>query len=76
MQVWRILLSHLVSSNTHRISSVDCRMEANYAHQQEVEMLPLMMQPDCKSHAVLIVVPGLAKQRRCSQTARAAGCKP
>ena len=52
-------------------------MEANYAHQQEVEMLPLMMQPDCKSHAVLIVVvPGLAKQKRCSQTARAAGCKP
>ena len=73
----RILLSHLVSSNTLRISSVDCRMEANYAHQQEVEMLPLMMQPDCKSPAVLIVVvPGLAKQKRCSQTARAAGCKP
>ena len=75
--MWRILLSHLVSSNTHRISSVDRRMEANYAHQQEVEMLPLMMQRDCKSHAVLIVVvPGLAKQKRCSQTARAAGCKP
>ena len=27
---------------------VQCRLEANYAHQQELEMLPLMMQKDYK----------------------------
>ena len=26
--------------------SVNCRMEANYAHQQELDMIPLMMQKD------------------------------
>jgi hypothetical protein len=28
--------------------SANCRMEANYAHQQELDMIPLMMQKDYK----------------------------
>ena len=28
--------------------SVQCRLEANYAHQQELDMIPLMMQKDYK----------------------------
>ena len=28
--------------------SVQCRLEANYAHQQELDMIPLMMQRDYK----------------------------
>ena len=27
---------------------VQCRLEANYAHQQELDMIPLMMQKDYK----------------------------
>ena len=28
--------------------SANCRLEANYAHQQELDMIPLMMQKDYK----------------------------
>ena len=28
--------------------SANCRMEANYAHQQELDMIPLLMQEDYK----------------------------
>ena len=28
--------------------SANCRLEANYAHQQELDMIPLMMQQDYK----------------------------
>ena len=28
--------------------SANCRLEANYAHQQELDMIPLMMQEDYK----------------------------
>ena len=28
--------------------SAQCRLEANYAHQQELDMIPLMMQQDYK----------------------------
>eukprot|EP01043_Picozoa_sp_COSAG02_P003992 COSAG02_NODE_101_length_36804_cov_125.342951_5_plen_72_part_00 len=28
--------------------SVQCRLEANYAHQQELDMIPLMMHKDYK----------------------------
>eukprot|EP01046_Picozoa_sp_COSAG06_P058197 COSAG06_NODE_11603_length_1486_cov_4.829128_3_plen_110_part_00 len=34
-------------SNTVAVACVlQCRMEANYAHQQELDMIPLMMQKD------------------------------
>ena len=29
-------------------ASAQCRLEANYAHQQELDMIPLMMQKDYK----------------------------
>ena len=41
------------------LAAVQCRMEANYAHQQELDMIPLMVEkdysPKCVSpHCVLI----------------------
>ncbi len=46
-------VSHLTMPDLTSWSSVpdkesgNCRLEANYAHQQEKEMIPLMMQKDC-----------------------------
>ena len=38
--------------------SVNCRMEANYAHQQELDMIPLMMQKDFKPKGWLGLILG------------------
>ena len=35
-----------------------CRLEANYAHQQEVDMIPLMMQKDFKPKGWLGLILG------------------
>ena len=34
--------------------SGNCRLEANYAHQQDVEMIPLMVQEDYKAKGWLV----------------------
>ena len=34
--------------STHMTGMSQCRLEANYAHQQELDMIPLMMQKDYK----------------------------
>ena len=33
--------------------SANCRLEANYAHQQELDMIPLMMSKDFKLGLIL-----------------------
>ena len=38
--------------------SANCRMEANYAHQQELDMIPLMMQKDYKANGWLGLILG------------------
>ena len=45
--VWH--LSNMVCSLQNCIDvNIQCRLEANYAHQQELDMIPLMMQKDYK----------------------------
>ena len=38
--------------------SANCRLEANYAHQQELDMIPLMMSEDCKPKGWLGLILG------------------
>ena len=38
--------------------SANCRLEANYAHQQELDMIPLMMQKDFKPKGWLGLILG------------------
>jgi len=38
--------------------SANCRMEANYAHQQELDMIPLMMSQDFKPRGWLGLILG------------------
>ena len=46
-QVSRLTMPDLTSwSSVPDKESANCRLEANYAHQQEKEMIPLMMQKD------------------------------
>ena len=36
------------AASKHMTGTSQCRLEANYAHQQELDMIPLMMQENYK----------------------------
>ena len=41
-------LSNMFCSPCVAVQNAQCRLEANYAHQQELDMIPLMMQKKYK----------------------------